>query len=283
MLSRMWGHYGTTRIGKGKIKEQKMTGACIEFDIEKINQIGKTMQGLSFFDVEYPKTNKDAFLYYKRITSSAETDEEKFSDDVKFKYKDWESEREYRLLFNGDTDAQNIKGIDITNCIKKIYLGADFRYEDLKKICDILADKRYDNITPEKFVKLTVREGGIIINYDNLALCGSQIIDYIRDNFLNYYQELESKYEWVKDLSPVDKFSTLLKNEKKEDEELNKSNAEHWKNKYDELFKADYELLKENRELRIETDELKDKIRGLEKKAAQSDYDAPDAQTETSS
>ena len=259
MLSKMLGHYCTIKFINGEKRESRMTGACLELDFEKISQISNKMEGLSFFDVEYPKED-NALAYYKKIRKSGKTDEEKCVDDAKFKYKDWESEREYRALYTGSLD-----GIDITDCIKNIYLGVDFRFEDLKKICDILADKRYSDITPLNFIRLTSYEGGIVSNHKNYI--DSLMLNYIKETFPKYYEELTKKIKYIDKRLHPNHFSEFLQREQQEDEEINKVNVEYYRNKYHKLleendfYKDKYtDVLEENRKLHNKLDITKDKI-----------------------
>jgi hypothetical protein len=154
----MWAYYGTSTVKKGDNNRRYMDGACIEFDTEKIlekeekkNKNGNYKSGirdLYFADIDYKKEGR-----YFDMT---------IEDDIKFKFKDYSLENEKRAIYRGKDIY-----FDISGCIKKIYLGADFRNENIKKICEIMSIKRYEDINTYIFTKLCVTQRGLIENIEN--------------------------------------------------------------------------------------------------------------------
>jgi transcriptional regulator with XRE-family HTH domain len=283
---RMWAQYGTTQNKDSKDNKSYMNGACIELNINKIlkksefnvrnkNKKNKNgIEGLSFFDVDYKKDSEWYRLYHK--------EEIGFDEDVKFKWDSWKEESEFRALYTGTNDH-----LDITECIERIYLGADFRHEDVIKLCKIISQRRDKNIDPIFFTRIVVSTGGKLENSEGYGggiesdMLGC--IEYISES---YYKKLIKKYEY--DPSPTyrKEFYDNLEKEKRIDEERLKIEADAWKDKYYASLEELNASLKDNKELNLrleeairETISLKDKL-GEKKELVEEGAAAMDAQKE---
>jgi len=225
-LPRMWAQYGTSQNKDGIDNKSYMDGACIELDFEKmiskaekikdesLNENG--IKGLSFFDIAYKSDCEYYKLYHK--------DNIGIEDDIKFKYEDWSEENEYRALYTGKGDYLDIKG-----CIKRIYLGVDFRHDNVEKLCNIMASKRYPDITPDIFTRIVItKSDGLLQNYSNNGgSIWSDMFDVIKKDYPDYYEKLNPEYNG----NSFD-FYKKLEEERNRDKERFKLEVDHWKNKY---------------------------------------------------
>jgi hypothetical protein len=172
-----------------------------------------------------------------------------FKDDTKFKYEDWIEENEYRVLYNGSDDF-----FDIVGCIKRIYLGTEFRHENVIKLCEIMSQKRHKDITPDTFTRITIHnKGGILYNviHDGGGIV-SDMLEILYDISKSYYKELTGSDEKMNS-----RFYDKLEKEKKSDEKERKENADHWKDKYYSTIEENSKLLKEKDQLWKEKDQLR--------------------------
>jgi len=218
---RMWAQYGTKQDKNGKYKNSYMNGVCIEFNTEKIKNISQNQfkEKIELVKIEYE-------------TDDIIRNEE---DSLKYKNIDWQEENEYRLLLKTDT-LEDIF-INISECVERIYLGADFRYDDLYRVCEILAQKRYNNIDPYIFTKIIIGENGKIERFFNnggniwIEMMG--ILYKISEEYASY---IFNKHSLNKDKNTLDNYKKLVEkmidDEKKNDAEKLKIDVEHWKNKY---------------------------------------------------
>jgi hypothetical protein len=256
-LPRMWSQYGTTQNKDGKDNQSYMNGACIELDFKKITSKKENNGGipvLSFFDIEYKKEHE---LFHNIGDSNVSIE-----DDVKFKYKDWSDEQEFRALYKGDDNF-----FDISGCISRIYLGKDFRHENVVKLCNIMASKRHKDIHPFIFTRIMVSTlNGTLLHNLNI---GGRIVDdmlvIIKKDYPKYYNELylnhseEHEHDFKNNI-PYD-FEKKLDEEQKKDEEKLRLDVEHWKNKYISMLEENRELNKEIREVSKEKDILNNEIK----------------------
>ena len=270
-LPRMWSQYGTAQNKDGKDNKSYMNGACIELDFTKI--ISKSekypggsvnvngIRGLSFFDIEY----KNESEYYK-IYNKEGSDKIKIEEDVKFKYKDWSEESEFRAFYNGYDGF-----LDISDCIERIYLGADFRHESVVKLCNIMASKRYGNIHPFIFTRIMISQSDGLLqnNSNNGGDIQNDMLYIIQKEYPNYFKELKIKYQ-IDDIRTFE-FDKKREKEQREDEEKLKLDAEHWKNRYISLLEENRVINAENRMMNNEIKDglnkmssLKDTIHSLE-------------------
>ena len=172
----MWAHYAN-----------KYKGICIEYDFSKLNN------DILFhlFPVFYTNSKKeDMGLQYtieEHLDLKQMNYERCFPNDVDYlkdimhlfliKSKDWEYEKEWRLLFTypqlynsaddvGDEDCPEFynvhsQTISVENCIKSVYLGA--RIEKIKKdhiveICKKLGIKVYSSVLAKEKYELIFNE-----------------------------------------------------------------------------------------------------------------------------
>lgn len=172
----MWAHYAN-----------KYKGICIEYDFSKLNN------DILFhlFPVFYTNFKKeDMGLQYtieEHLDLKQMNYERSFLNDVDYlkdimhlfliKSKDWEYEKEWRLLFTypqlynsaddvGDEDCREFynihsQTISVENCIKSVYLGA--RIEKIKKdhiveICKKLGIKVYSSVLAKEKYELIFNE-----------------------------------------------------------------------------------------------------------------------------
>lgn len=172
----MWAHYAN-----------KYKGICIEYDFSKLNN------DILFhlFPVFYTNFKKeDMGLQYtieEHLDLKQMNYERSFPNDVDYlkdimplfliKSKDWEYEKEWRLLFTypqlynsaddvGDEDCPEFynvhsQTISVENCIKSVYLGA--RIEKIKKdhiveICKKLGIKVYSSVLAKEKYELIFNE-----------------------------------------------------------------------------------------------------------------------------
>lgn len=172
----MWAHYAN-----------KYKGICIEYDFSKLNN------DILFhlFPVFYTNLKKeDMGLQYtieEHLDLKQMNYERSFPNDVDYlkdimplfliKSKDWEYEKEWRLLFTypqlynsaddvGDEDCPEFynvhsQTISVENCIKSVYLGA--RIEKIKKdhiveICKKLGIKVYSSVLAKEKYELIFNE-----------------------------------------------------------------------------------------------------------------------------
>jgi hypothetical protein len=265
---RMWAQYGTKQDKDGKDNKSYMNGACIELDFKKVTSNGG-IQGLSFFDVEY----KNGIESYNLFYPENETDKLTIENDVKFKHDDWSEEHEFRALYKvpeeiseEDKKQEKDKFFDISDCIKRIYLGADFRHENVVKLCNIMASKRHDNISPFIFTKITIRGSAGLIENDDIGMLHCDMMEIIEKDYPKYYKELLEKYEYNNTVGKI-RFEKKLADEKKEDEEKLKLDAEYWRNKYyDKVEESSTEIKELNKEIKIalgKTISLQEKINSL--------------------
>jgi hypothetical protein len=273
-LPRMWSQYGTERNKGGGTH---MNGACIELDFEKMvlktesNENG--IKGLSFFDIEYKSNDEYCLMYYKN--------EIKLEEDVRFKYKDWSEEHEFRALLYNDSTKMSAKDrmqmrekdsfLDIEGCIKRIYLGADFRHENVVKLCNIIAAKRYEDVDPSTFTRIVISEStGLLENDNNGGMIISDMLEIIARDYPEYYRSLPKEYKSDYNIKSRD-FEKRLAGEKKKDEENIKLNVEYWRAEYisvirekDKLWKEKDEQNKQHIDAIDKIIKLKDDIKSLE-------------------
>jgi hypothetical protein len=259
----MWAQYGTKQNKDGRDNKSYMNGACIELDFEKITSKAESnengIKGLSFFNIEYINKDKYYSIYYSGNRIELE-------NDCKFKYDDWSEEQEFRALYKlpeGLSEEEREKEkdkydfLDISGCIKRIYLGADFRHENVEKLCDIMASKRYKDIDPSIFTRIVISQNdGLSENYiNNGGMIVSDMLEIIGKRYRLYYNELLEKHQYSNGINN-DEFKTKLEEETKEDEERLKLEVDYWKNKY-------ISELEENKKLNKEKDILNDEIKEL--------------------
>jgi transcriptional regulator with XRE-family HTH domain len=252
-LPRMWSQYGTSQNKDGNYNKSYMDGACIELDLKTIlsksehdndgNKNRNGIVGLSFFDINYKPENEYYNLYYKNNIN--------IEDDIKFKYEHWKEECEFRAIYLGDDEY-----LDITDSIKRIYLGEDLRHENVIELCKIMAQKRYENIDPTIFTRITIGAGGLLYNENNNGgMILDDMMEIISKISTNYYDSIISKYSM--DNNIVNNFySKKLKKEQEEDEEVQKLNVDYYKDKYQKISEKYILALEENRDLRIKIDNI---------------------------
>ncbi|MDR1679732.1 MAG: DUF2971 domain-containing protein [Prevotellaceae bacterium] len=131
-LPRMWAQYASPHEENSVYKKWKMTGACIEFDIDKIKEKVEEIRekndsvNLFFGDIEY------RYGLYRNGANDIPQNNP-LIDYLSRKHKGWEKEQEYRLIYGGNDEFLNI-----SNCIKKIFLGDDFIIEDAYELKSII-------------------------------------------------------------------------------------------------------------------------------------------------
>lgn len=172
----MWAHYAN-----------KYKGICIEYDFSKLNN-DILFHLFPVFYTNFKK--KDMGLQYtieEHLDLKQMNYERSFPNDVDYlkdimplfliKSKDWEYEKEWRLLFTypqlynsaddvGDEDCPEFynvhsQTISVENCIKSVYLGA--RIEKIKKdhiveICKKLGIKVYSSVLAKEKYELIFNE-----------------------------------------------------------------------------------------------------------------------------
>jgi hypothetical protein len=271
---RMWAQYGTKQDKDGKDNKSYMNGACIELDFKSIVSKAESnkdgVEGLSFFDIEYKNKNDYSNLYYSNDSVNLE-------DDARFKYEDWSEEQEFRALYKlpeGISEEEREKDeynfLDISGCIRRIYLGADFRHENVAKLCCIMASKRYADIDPSIFTRIIISKSTGLL--ENVANSGGDIVsdmlEIIARQYPKYFNELLVKNSY-NDIN-INGFKEKLAKEREEDEEKLKLDVEHWKNEYILLSNENKVLYKEKDKLNEEIKEalklslsLKDRIEAL--------------------
>jgi hypothetical protein len=254
----MWAQYGTTQNKEGKDSKSYMNGACIELDMKKIiskleyNKSGDRNEngivGLTLFNIDYVPESEYYNLYYKKDIS--------IEDDMKFKYEHWQEEQEFRALYSG-----NNQFFDITDSIKRIYLGADFRHEHVRKLCEIISRKRYENITPSTFVRITIGKGGLLYNDANdSGGIWSDMIEILQKIAPKYYDEISED----KNIGKF--FYGKLKKEQQVDEEIQKLNATFWKDKYISIMREKDKLKDEVKHRDLQLIEALQKTNSLQEK-----------------
>ncbi|MDR2385773.1 MAG: DUF2971 domain-containing protein [Tannerella sp.] len=145
-LSFIEGTYGKESKNHQRIWIQyanNQSGVCIEVDTQKL--IEKNGLNNNIFKVKYEKVNS---LHSKRMVE----------EELQYKDEDFWQENEYRII----SKTEN-KGIDIRECVTRIYLGNEFDKKNIEILAEIISDKSnkcYMDIMPRHFWSI-ISHGGI--------------------------------------------------------------------------------------------------------------------------
>jgi hypothetical protein len=196
--------------------------------------------------------NKDLNLNFRSIKYEPYflNQKETVKEELEYKNYQWRDENEYRIIYNGDACSINING-----CINRIYLGCEFIDKDkinVAKFCNILEEK---DIPIEKVYEVEVNGINYLLIHSNKNSPSVEKSEMHVERIIPY---LSKEYR--------ERYGLDTKDSQKK---INYIEEKYYKDKY-------MEVLEENRELRIQID-------NLGKKAAGGDSDASDAQEQAAS